>query len=62
MKREDVKIGMVVHRKGWLSLLHITSKPDSEGTVRVKGPYDYTRQYIRDLRPLTAREKGEGKP
>ena len=61
MKREDVKVGMVVrHRR--CGLVRIRTKPNKDGLVRVD-EYAYSDWLdIADLRPLTAREKGEGKP
>ena len=61
MKREDCKKGMVVrHRR--CGLVRIRTKPNKDGLVRVD-EYAYSaRLDIADMRPLTAREKGQEKP
>ena len=59
MKREDCKKGMVVWHKGWKLFIKIKSKPNVHGRVTTSELGDDVQEHIRDLRPLTAREKGE---
>ena len=61
MKREDVKVGMVLYSKDTFQFVKIASKPDHRGYVDIIFALDQ-RCDISKLRPLTAREKGEGKP
>ena len=66
MKREDCKKGMVACFREWpMTLVRIKSKPDEDGLAEVQRTdrdHLHMSVYISVLRPLTAREKGEGKP
>ena len=63
MKREDCKKGMVAClRARPMTLVLIKSKPDANGLAEVQCAdldHLHTVLYISDLRPLTAREKGQ---
>ena len=61
MKREDVKVGMVVYSKDTFQFVKIASKPDYRGHIDIAYALD-SKCHVSNLRPLTAREKGEWKP
>ena len=61
MKREDVKVGMVLYSKDTFQFVKIAAKPDYRGHAGIAYALD-SKCNISKLRPLTAREKGEGKP